>query len=119
MYGRIKIDVREIDNEASVVEVHTDIHEGSPEEVINIVHGLSDAFHLLQSPEYAGVLALCILANKPAYQLAEELSPERLVIMSTALHETVNEILDEIELRNKENKNESLLKRMVDKLFDK
>lgn len=119
MYGRIKIDVREIDNEASVVEVHTDIHEGSPEEVINIVHGLSDAFHLLEKPEYAGALALCILANKPAYQLADELSPERMVITSSALHETVNEILDEIALRNKENKNESLLKRMVDKLFDK
>lgn len=119
MYGRVKIDVREIDNEASVVEVHTDIHDGSAEEVINVVHGLSDAFHLLDKPEYAGVLALCILANKPAYQLADELSPERMVILSSALHETVNEILDEIELRNKENKNESLLKRMVDKLFDK
>lgn len=119
MYGRVKIDVREIDNEASVVEVHTDIHADSAEEVINVVHGLSDAFHLLDTPEYAGALALCILANKPVYQLADELSPERMVILSSALHETVNEILEEIELRNKENKNESLLKRMVDKLFDK
>ena len=119
MYGKIRIDVRELDNEASAVEVHTDIENGSAEEVINIVHGLSDAFHLLEKPEYAGALALCILANKPAYQLAEELSPERMVILSSALHETVNEILDEIELRNKENKSESLLKRMVDKLFDK
>lgn len=119
MHGRIKIDVREIDNEASVVEVHSDIHDGSAEEVINVVHGLSDAFHLLDTPEYAGALALCILANKPAHQLADELSPERMVILSSALHETVNEVLDEIELRNKKNKNESLLKRMVDKLFDK
>lgn len=119
MYGKIRINVREIDNEASAVEVHTDIHDGSAEEVINVVHGLSDAFHLLDKPEYAGALALCILANKPAYQLADELSPERMVVLSRALHETVNEILDEIELRNKENKSESLLKRMVDKLFYK
>lgn len=119
MYGKIKINVKEIGDEASVVEVHTNINNGSAEEVINVVHGLSDAFHLLDKPEYAGALALCILANKPAYQLADELSPERMVILSSALHETVNEILDEIELRNKENKSESLIKRMVDKLFDK
>ena len=119
MYGKIRINVTEVDDEASVVEVHTELDNGSPEEVMNIVHGLSDAFNLLDKPEFAGALALCILANKPAYQLADELSPERMVILSSALHETVNEILDEIELRNKENKSESLLKRMVDKLFDK
>lgn len=118
MYGKIKINVKEIDNEASVVEVHTDIHDGSPEEVINIVHGLSDAFHLLEKPEYAGTLALCILTNKPAYQLVDELSPERLVIMGEALYETTNEIVDEIALRNKERKNDNFLKRMVDKLFE-
>lgn len=119
MYGKIRINVKEVDDEASVVEIHTELDNDSPEEVMNIVHGLSDAFNLLDKPEYAGALALCILANKPAYQLADELSPERMVILSSALHETVNEILDEIELRNKENKSESLLKRMVDKLFDK
>ena len=118
MYGRVKIDVREIDNEASVVEVHTDIHSSSPEEVINIVHGLSDAFHLLEKPEYAGALALCILANKPAYQLAEELSPERLVILGTALHETTNEVVDETVRRNKDRKNGGWLKHMLDKLFE-
>lgn len=118
MYGKIKINVREIDNEASVVEVHTDIENGSAEEVMNIVHGLADAFHLLDNPEYAGTLALCILANKPVYQLADELSPERLVIMSKALHETTNEVVEEIARRNKERKSDSLLKRMVDKLFE-
>ena len=118
MYGSIKIDVREIDHEASVVEVHTDIHDGSAEEVINVVHGLSDALHLLENPDYAGTLALSILTNKPAYQLADELSPERLVIMGKALYETTNEVVDEIARRNKERKNDSLLKRMVDKLFE-
>ena len=118
MYGRVKIDVREIDNEASVVEVHTDIHSSSPEEVINIVHGLSDAFHLLDKPEYAGALAMCILANKPAYQLADEMSPERMVAIGVALHETVNEVIEEIIERSKKTKSDSLLKRMLDKLFE-
>ena len=118
MYGKIKINVREIDNEASVVQVHTDINDGSAEEVMNIVHGLADAFHLLDKPEYAGVLALFILTNKQAHQLADELSPERLVIMGKALHETTNEVVDEIARRNKERKNDSFLKRMVDKLFE-
>ena len=118
MYGKIRINVKEVDDEASVVEIHTELDNGSPEEVINVVHGLSDAFHLLNNPEYAGTLALCILANKPAYQLADELSPERMVILSSALHETVNEILEEITRRNKERKNDSFLKRMVDKLFE-
>lgn len=118
MYGKIKINVREIDNEASAVEINTDLDNGSPEEVIHVVHGLSDAFHLLENPEYAGTLALCILTNKPAYQLADELGPERLLIMSKALYETANEVVDEIALRNKERKNDSFLKRMVDKLFE-
>lgn len=117
MYGKVRIDVRELDNEASAVEVHTDIENGSPEDVINIIHGLSDAFHLLENPEYAGVLALCILTDKPVYQLADELSPERLLIMSKALYETTNEVVEEITLRNKERKNDGWLKRMVDKLF--
>ena len=118
MYGKIKINVKEIDNEASKVEIHTELDNGSPEEVINIVHGLADAFHLLNNPEYAGTLAICILANKPVYQLADELSLERLLIMSNALHETVNEVVDEIARRNKERKNDGWLKRMVDKLFE-
>ena len=118
MYGKIKINVREIDNEASAVEIHTDLERGSPEEVINIVHGLSDAFHLLENPEYAGALALCMLTNKPAYQLADELGPERLVIMGKALYETANEVVDEIAQRNKDRKNDGWLKRMVDKLFE-
>ena len=118
MYGKIKINVKEIDNEASAVDIHTELDNGSPEEVINIVHGLSDAFHLLENPEYAGTLALCILTNKPAYQLADELSPERLVILGKALHATTNEVVDEIAQRNKERKNDGWLKRMVDKLFE-
>ena len=118
MYGKIRINVREIDDEASVVEVHSDLKEGSAEEVMNIVHGLADACHLLDKPEYAGVLAMSILTNKPAYQLADELSPERLVIMGKALYETTNEVVEEIARRNKERKNDSLLKRMVDELFE-
>ena len=118
MNGKIRINVREIDDEASVVEVHTDIKDGSAEEVMNIVHGLADAFHFLGKPELAGVLALSILTNKQAYQLADELSPERLVIMGKALYETTNDVVEEIAKRNKERKNDSLLKRMVDKLFE-
>ena len=118
MYGKIRINVTEINDEASAVEVNTKLENGSPEEVINVVHGLSDAFHLLENPEYAGTLALCILTNKPVYQLADELSPERLVIMGKALYETTNEVVDEIALRNKDRKNDGWLKRMVDKLFE-
>lgn len=118
MYGRIKIDVREIDNEASAVEIHTKLDNGSPEEAINVVHGLSDAFHLLENPDYAGTLALCMLTNKPVYQLADELGPERAVIMGKALYETTNEVVDEIARRNKDRKNDGWLKRMVDKLFE-
>ena len=118
MYGKIRINVKEVDDEASVVEVHTDIHDGSAEEVMNIVHGLSDAFHLLDTPEYAGALALSILTNKPAHQLADKLSPERLVILGKALHETTNEVVEEITRRNKERKSDSLLKRWVDMLFE-
>ena len=118
MYGKIRINVTEVDDEASVVEVHTDIHDGSAEEVINVVHGLSNAFHLLDTPEYAGALALSILTNKQAYQLADELSPERLVIIGKALHETTNEVVDEIARRNKERKSASLLKRWLDKMFE-
>ena len=36
MYGKIKIDVREIDNEASAVKIHTDLENGSPEEVFTV-----------------------------------------------------------------------------------
>ena len=118
MYGKIKINVREIDNEASAVEIDTELENGSPEEVMNIVHGLSDAFHLLENPEYAGLLALSILTNKPSYQLVDELSPARLLIMGKALYETTNEVVDEIALRNKERKNDNFLKLMVDKLFE-
>lgn len=118
MYGKVRIDVSELDNEASAVEVHTDIHDSSPEEAINIVHGLSDALHLLENPEYAGVLALCILANKPAYQLADEISPERLVVLGEALHASTNEVVEEIIVRNSKRKNGGWLKRMVDKLFE-
>lgn len=118
MYGKIRINVKEVDDEASVVEIHTELDNGSPEEFINIVHGLSDAFNLLNKPEVAGVLAMSILTNKQACQLADELSPERLVIMGEALHETTNEVVDEIARRNKERKNDSFLKRMVDKLFE-
>lgn len=118
MYGKIRINVKEVDDEASVVEIHTELDNGSPEEVMNIVHGLSDAFNLLDNPEFAGILALSILTNKPAHQLADELSPERLVILGKALHETTNEVVEEITRRNKERKNDSFLKRMVDKLFE-
>ena len=118
MYGKIRINVKEIDNEASSVEIHTELDNGSPEEVINIVHGLSDAFHLLENSEYAGALALSILTNKPAYQLADELSPERFLTLGKALHATTNEVVEEITRRNKERKNDGWLKRMVDKLFE-
>lgn len=117
MYGKIRIDVRELDNEASAVEVHTDIENGSAEEVMNIVHGLSDAFHLLDASEYAGVLALCILTDKPVYQLADEISPERLVVLGEALHKSVNEVVDEIIVRNNKRDSDNLIKRMVDCLF--
>ena len=117
MYGRVKIDVRELDNEASAVEVHTDLENGSAEEVMNIIHGLSDAFHLLDTPDYAGVLALCILTDKPVYQLADEISPERLVVLGEALHKSVNEVVEEIIVRNSKRESDSLIKRMVDCLF--
>lgn len=118
MYGKIRINVKEIEDEASAVEIHTQLDDGSPEEVMNIVHGLSDALHLLEKPEYAGVLALCILTNKPVYQLVNEISPERFVILGEALHKSVNEVVEEIIVRNSKRKSDSLIKRMVDKLFE-
>lgn len=118
MYGKIKINVKEIDNEASAVEIHTELDNGSPEEVIHIVYGLSDALNLLENPEYAGVLALCILTNKPVYQLADEISPERFVVLGEALHKSVNEVVEEIIVRNSKRESASLIKRMVDKLFE-
>ena len=117
MYGRVKIDVREIDNEVSAVEIHTDLENGSAEEVMNIIHGLSDAFHLLDTPDYAGVLALSILSNRPVYQLADEISPERLVVLGEALHKSVNEVVEEIIVRNSKRESNNLIKRMVDCLF--
>jgi hypothetical protein len=117
MYGKIRINVKEIDDEASAVEIHTELDNGSPEEVMNIVHGLSDAFNLLKNPEFAGVLALSILTNKQACQLAEEISPERLVVLGNALHTSVNEVVEEIIVRNSKRESDNLIKRMVDCLF--
>ena len=84
---------------------------------MNIIHGLSDAFHLLENPEYAGVLALCILTDKPVYQLADAISPERLVVLGEALHTSANEVVEEIIVRNSKRESNSLIKRIVDCLF--
>jgi len=118
MYGEVVIKVKELNEEESAVSIRTNLDNGSPEEVINIVHGLADSFQLLSDAQYAGVTAMCILTGKSAYQLQDELTGELLVALGEALHEVTNEAVDEFNERKKRKNNKRTLRSVFDKLFE-
>lgn len=96
MYGKVVIKVTEVDDEATAISIHTELDNGSPEEVTDVVHALACSFNLLDIPECAGVLALCMLTNKAAFELAEDMGNTQLMVLAEELHKTVNEGVAEL-----------------------
>ena len=120
MNGKIEIKLKDIDNEGSVVAIHSEIDEASAEEAIAVVFGLADAMGLTKNPEYAGVLAMCIMANKPPYDLVDEMGGYNMAPMGEAIHEGVNELIDEYRQKYKSrNKHSDKIKAMLDEIFGK
>lgn len=121
MKGHIRIDLKEIDNEATVVGIHTEIDEGSAEEAIAVVYGLAEAMKLTEHKMYAGLLAMSILSDTVPMELTENLNGMELSAFAEALHETVNEFVDEhgVERAKKiKKKQTSKLKELLKELFE-
>lgn len=96
MYGKVVIKITEVDDEATAISVHTDLDNGSPEEATDLVHAVASSLNLLSVPECAGVLGLCMLTNKPAFELAAEMGNKQLMVLARELHKTVNEGVAEL-----------------------
>ena len=122
MNGKINIVVKDVAEEATAISISTHVNDVSLTEAVDVVYSLADSLKLCKRPATAGLLCLCILRNKPMYKLIEELTHDDTIAVGSALHDAVNELLDEIGKTAKPNYEREEIEReiakLVSKLFD-
>ena len=122
MNGKINIVIKDVAEEATAISISTHVNDVSLEEAVDVVYSLADSLKLCKRPTTAGLLCLCILRNKPMYKLTEELTHDDTIAVGSALHDAVNELLDEIGNTAKPNSEREEIEReiakLVSKLFD-
>lgn len=123
MNSKIVIKVEDVAEEATAVSISTHVSDVSLPEAVDVVYSLADSLKLCKRPATAGLLCLCIMRNKPMYKLTEELTHDDAIAVGSAVHESVNELLDEVGKPVKPNSEREEIEReivkLVSKLFDK
>lgn len=122
MNGKIVIKVEDVAEEATAISISTHVSNVSLEEAVDVVYSLADSLKLCERPATAGLLCLCIMRNKPMHKLTEELTHDDAIEVGSSMHESVNELLDEIGKPVKPNSEREEIEReivkLVSKLFD-
>ena len=85
MVGQVIISVEELNEDSFCVEVDTDLEDSIPEETTVLVHSLARALELTSHPVYAGALAVSMLCDLPAYEVADMIGTDQFVALSETL----------------------------------